>query len=138
MDFDFDRMLKLVAQGFKCAQIPMIYALESEDEENPSLIRALGGLNKGLSDTSGPCGALTGGCCFISYFSGKGDELEMEDPAYTSMLSELTAWFRAAYGSQICTDLIDGDMANMVERCPKIMQETYLKALEIMQVNGVV
>jgi len=138
MDIDFDRMLKLVTQGFQCAQIPLIFALESEDEENSGLIRALGGLNMGLTDTNGPCGALTGGCCLISYYAGKGDEIEMEDPALKNMISEFAAWFREEYGSQICTDIIEGDMKNTTERCPGIMQASYLKALEILQTNGVI
>ncbi|MCL2366626.1 MAG: C-GCAxxG-C-C family protein [Oscillospiraceae bacterium] len=135
---DLTQMLKLVSQGFQCAQILMIVALESEDEENSGLIRALGGLNMGLSDTCGPCGALTGGCCLISYFAGKGDEIEMEDPAYKAMLSEFTTWFKAEYGSQICTKIIEGNMKNTTERCPGIVQAAYFKAMEILHTNGVI
>jgi len=134
----FTRMLELVSQGFQCAQLPLIFALESEEEENPALIRAMGGLNFGLGDTGGPCGALTGCCCLISYYAGKGDEIEMEDPAYKDMLSQFSSWFRVQHGSQICTELIGGDMKNTTIRCPDIMHTSYLKALEILQKNGVI
>ena len=76
----FDRMLELSGQGFYCAQILMILALESEEKEDPDLIRAMGGLNGGLGFSGRVCGALTGGCCFLSYFLGKGEAEELEDP----------------------------------------------------------
>lgn len=38
----FDRMLELSGQGYFCAQILMILALESEGKEDPDLIRAVG------------------------------------------------------------------------------------------------
>jgi len=135
---DFDRMLKLSREGFQCAQILMILALESDDEENSGLVRAAGGLNMGFSDMSGTCGALTGGCCFISYFAGKGEADELEDPAYKEMLSKFASWFRAEYGGQICTDILGGDAKNMIDRCPDIIQTTYAKAIEILEENGVI
>jgi len=135
---DAMRMLELSAQGFQCAQILMIHALELDDKEDAGLVRAAGGLNTGLADTSGPCGALTGGCCFISYFAGKGDKDELEDPAYREMLVEFTAWFKEAYGSQICADIIDGDASNIMTRCPGIVQAAYSKAMEILEANGVI
>jgi len=135
---DSMRMLELSAQGFQCAQILMILALESDDNENADLIRAAGGLNLGLSDTSGPCGALTGGCCFISYFAGKGDKDELEDPALKEMLSEFTSWFKTTYGGQICTEILDGDIKNMMTRCPDIVQNSYSKAMEILHASGAI
>jgi len=130
---DFIKMLKLSTQGFQCAQILMLLALDYEDEENSPLIRALGGLNMGLSDTNGPCGAMSGGCCLISYYTGKGDEVEIEAPGYKAMLTEYTTWFKEEYGSQICTDILGGDIKNMNERCPGIVQASYSKAMEILQ-----
>jgi len=134
---DLLRMLKLASQGFQCAQILMILGLEADDEENQGLIRALGGLNVGLSDTSGPCGALTGGCCLISYFTGKGDELEIAEDNYTSMLSEYTSWFKQTHGHQLCIELLGGHIRNMNEICPAIVENSYLKAMEILTDNGV-
>jgi len=132
----FERMITLVSQGFMCAQIPLILTLEAEGEENSELVRALTGLNLGFNDTSGPCGALLGGCSMISYFAGKGDELELEDPAFKRMISEYTSWFREQYGSQICTELIEGDMKNTLERCPALVEASYIKAREILESNG--
>ena len=135
---DFMRMLELSGQGFHCAQILMILALEAEGKENADLIRAVGGLNKGLADISGPCGALTGGCCFISYFAGKGEKDELEDPALGGMISEFTGWFKETFGGQICTGILDGDIKNMLGRCPDIVKESYSKVMEILLDNDVI
>ena len=138
IDMDFLKILKLSNEGFQCAQILMIMALEAEGKENEDLIRAAGGLNVGLSDMSGPCGALTGGCCFISYFAGKGAADELEDPAFNEMLAEFTAWFKEAYGGNVCTDILGGDMSNMPLRCPDIVQSSYDKVMEILTGNEVI
>ena len=137
---DFMDLLRLSREGFQCAQILMLYALKLEDKENADLIRSMGGLNVGLSTGEGPCGALTGGCCLISYFAGKGDPEELEDPALKKMLAEFVGWFRekyeGQYGSFICLEVLEGDRKNMTSRCPEIMQSCYGKALEILQENG--
>ena len=73
----FDRMLELSGQGFYCAQILLILALEAEGKENPDLVRAMSGLNGGLGFSGNVCGALTGGCCLLGYFCGKGEAEEM-------------------------------------------------------------
>ena len=89
----FDRMLELSGQGFYCAQILMILALESEEKEDPDLVRAMGGLNGGLGFSGRVCGALTGGCCFLSYFLGKGEAEELEDPEAALLIGRLAEWF---------------------------------------------
>ena len=88
----FDRMLELSGQGFYCAQILMILALESEEKEDPDLIRAMGGLNGGLGFSGRVCGALTGGCCFLSYFLGKGEAEELDLLAEAAAAPEELDW----------------------------------------------
>ena len=135
VDF-FLKMSQLSKQGFQCAQILMILALESEDKEDADLVRAAGGLNNGLGDTGGPCGALTGGCCLISYFAGKGEADELEDPSLAAMLSEFTNWFKdeygRLYGGHACAKILDNNPANKIARCPGIVMASYAKALEIL------
>ena len=161
----FIRMLKLSNEGFRCAQILMILAIESEGVEDGAgegLIRAVGGLNVGLADMLGPCGALTGACCLISYFAGKGASDELEDPALSEMVSGFAAWFGSEFGRAdgetsgkqdgkaddkpggkadggiTCTAILDGDIRNMRARCPDIVRGSYLKAMEILEENGVI
>ena len=112
----FDRMLELSGQGFYCSQILLMLALESEGKENPDLIRAMGGLNGGLGFSGNLCGALTGGCCLLGYFGGKGEAEELEHPDVTGMIQELVEWFQGftgeAYGGWSCRDILEGDPAN--------------------------
>ncbi|NLC73428.1 MAG: C_GCAxxG_C_C family protein [Ruminococcaceae bacterium] len=134
-----DRILELSRQGFFCAQIMLQLALESEGKENTDLIRSLGGLNGGIGNTGGICGALTGGACFISYFAGKGEEDELTHPAYFDMISELKAWFKgyvAEYGGCDCHTILDGDERNKIQRCPMIVLAVIEKCMELLELNG--
>ena len=133
----FDRMLELSGQGFYCAQILMILALESEGKEGPDLIRAMGGLKGGLGFSGRVCGALTGGCCLLGYFCGKGEAEELEDPDASAMIRELAEWFEEsmeeAYGGSSCAQILDGDPGNKMRRCPQIVEGVFEKCLEILQ-----
>lgn len=138
----FDRMLELSGQGFFCAQILMILALESEGKEDPDLIRAMSGLNGGLGFSGHVCGALTGGCCLLGYFCGKGEAEEMEDPDASRMVQELVNWFRESvgetYGSCECRNILEDNPMNKMQRCPEVVEGVFLKCMEILQENGVV
>lgn len=138
----FDRMLELSSQGFYCAQILMILALESEGKEDPDLIRAMSGLNGGMGFSGNVCGALTGGCCFLGYFCGKGEAEEMEDPQASAMIQELIQWFQenigATYGGCDCNHILEGNPANKMQRCPEVVEGVFNKCVEILQEHGVV
>lgn len=133
----FERMLELSNQGFYCAQIPLILLMESEEKENPDLIRALGGLNGGLGLTGNVCGSLTGGCCLLSYFAGKGKPGEEENAISTKMIVEFVEWFQEEYGSLYgsfnCRDILEGDPINKTTRCPLIVEAVYYKCAELLE-----
>ena len=93
MDDVFGRMLELSRKGYFCAQILMQLALDAEGKDCPELIRAMGGLNAGIGFSGGPCGALTGGACFLAYFSEGLDGRERD-----AMLREFHDWFRERTG----------------------------------------
>ena len=137
----FERMLELSGQGFYCAQILMILALESEGKEDPDLIRAAGGLNGGLGFSGRVCGALTGGCCFLSYFLGKGEAEELEDPDAARLTGELADWFETMtadrYGGCTCEKILDGNPVNKMQRCPELVEEVYRKCAELLQEKGI-
>ena len=59
----FDRILELSRYGYFCSQILAILMLETTGEENPGLVRAMGGLNGGVGFSGGCCGCMTGGAC---------------------------------------------------------------------------
>lgn len=133
----FVRMMKQSVAGFNCAQLIMGTALQDEQKENSDLLRAVGGLNMGYNYHGGPCGALTGGCCLISYYAGKGEAEELEDPCLEKMTGEYVAWFRdkssTEYGGESCDAILDRDNDNKMLRCPMLIQESYLKAMEILE-----
>lgn len=133
----FLRLAQQSANGFSCAQILMATALQDEEKENPDLLRAVGGLNMGYGYNGGPCGALTGGCCMISYYAGKGEPEELEDPNLEEMLGEYARWFNGKaggeYGGNCCDAILDGDKNNKLVRCPMLIQECYLKVMEILR-----
>ncbi len=136
------RMLELSQQGFHCSQIIMIMGLESRNESNPDLVRAMTGLAGGIGFCGRNCGSLTGAACLISLYAGKGAVTETEDSRLNLMISELVEWFDREYASRYggidCT-LITGDDPRMqAERCPEIVLRTYQKAREILNTNGFV
>lgn len=137
----FDRMLELSGQGFFCAQILLILALESEGKEDPDLIRAMSGLNGGMGFTGHVCGALTGGCCMLGYFCGKGEAEEMEDPNAVRIIQELVEWFQEtvgeSYGGCDCQDILEGNPMNKMQRCPEVVEGVFMKCMELLQENGV-
>lgn len=136
----FDRMLELSQEGYFCAQILLILALESEGKECPDLVRAMGGLNGGIGNTGNICGSLTGGACFLSYYAGKGEADELEHPECSKMISELVEWFQeytAEYGGCTCHKLLSGNNKNRLQLCPAIMSAVLEKCMELLEGHGV-
>lgn len=137
----FDRILELSRQGFFCAQIIMTLGLEADGRENPDLVRAVGGLNGGLGFTQDVCGCLTGGCCLISYFLGKGEAGELEDPKSRDTIAEFVSWFKERtgweYGGEKCGDITGGDAAKRLERCPGLIGDAFQKCAELLNEKGV-
>ena len=138
----FDRMLELSGQGFYCAQILLILALEMEGKEDPDLIRAMGGLNGGMGFTGNVCGALTGGCCLLGYFGGKGEVEELEAPELSALIGELIDWFRASvgetYGGCNCKDILENDPSNKLKRCPEVVESVFEKCVELLTEHGLI
>ncbi|MBR0159677.1 MAG: C_GCAxxG_C_C family protein [Oscillospiraceae bacterium] len=138
----FDRIMELSRYGYFCSQILGILALEVAGEENPDLVKAMGGLDGGVGYSKGCCGCMTGGACVISYFTGKGGAFEHESPAHKPALAEFTQWFQdeitADYGGINCEDIIGTNPAKRVEYCPQIIAASFEKCMEILQEKGLV
>lgn len=136
----FDRMLELSNQGFYCAQILLILALESEGKEDSDLIRAMSGLNGGFGFSGHTCGALSGGCCLLGYFCGKGEAEEIEEPRMTEMIQTFVEWFHNSvgetYGGCNCTDILEGNPMNKMQRCPEVVESVFAKCMELLTEYG--
>lgn len=139
MNEDSLRMMELSLQGFQCSQILLLLALEAQKKENPDLIRAMGGLPAGLG-CGKTCGALTGGCCLLSFYAGKGTPESNPDDRLPEMLRRFVDWFEAEYtpryGGIDCADILGDDPRNKLTRCPGIVLESLQQLKCILQESG--
>ena len=140
MDDTLIRMLQLGHKGYTCSQIIMILGLEAREETSPALVRAMGGLAYGCGSGHGSCGALTGGCCLLSLYVGKGADEETESDRLMLMLQELSDWFCLHTGSdpdRMSCEAIVGESGPIAsrQRCGAIVADTYAKVMEILADN---
>jgi C_GCAxxG_C_C family probable redox protein len=133
------RMMELALQGFGCSQILVMEALQARGETSPELLRAVSALHGGLGFSGRICGALTGGCCALGLYAGKGAKGETEDPRLTLMVNELVDWFESEfkphYGGIDCADILQDDPKNRLTRCPEIVTAVSEKIAEILKAN---
>lgn len=128
---DIQKLRELQAKGYCCAQVMVGMGLFLRDETNDQLMQAVGGLCGGVY-AGLMCGALSGAACMLSLF----------DPtlAREEMIPELAEWFEdeyaAVYGSVNCDDILGGERSMRTQRCPMLMEETYLQARDILASHG--
>ncbi len=142
MDDTLIRMLQLGQQGYTCSQIIILLGLELRGETNAGLVRAMGGLAYGCGSGRGTCGVLTGGCCLIALYAGKGGDRESRSDRFDLMLQELNDWFGRHTGCAVdnmSCDAIVGQAGPVAsrQRCGAILAETYEKVIEILAANGI-
>lgn len=135
-------MLRLTGAGYCCSQILVMLGLEEMGRQNPDLIRAAGGLCKGMGNCEGPCGVLTGAACLVSLHAGKGMDDEQPEDRLPLMLDELTSWFHervaSAHGGISCREILGGECGGPNPAvCGNILAETYARVREILVENGV-
>ena len=140
MSDDAARISELSLQGFCCSQILAQMGLELMGAASPELVRAMMGLCGGIGSSGATCGALTGAVCVLHLFGGRGTPEERADFELGLMTSELMEWFSseytASYGGVLCQEILAGNKANMVLRCPAIIQNTWDKVREILVAHG--
>jgi len=135
------RMLQLSQKGYGCSQIMLLLLLELRGEENPDLVRSMAGLAYGCGAGRATCGTLTGGCCALALYAGKGGDDESGSERLMLMLQELSDWFEqqvgGRHGGTACETIVglEGPAAAR-QRCGAIVADTYAKVLEILDANG--
>ncbi|MFH1982358.1 MAG: DVU_1555 family C-GCAxxG-C-C protein [Pseudomonadota bacterium] len=142
MDDTLIRMMQLGRKGYTCSQIIMLLGLDVRGESNPGLVRAMSGLAYGCGSGRGSCGTLTGGCCLLALYAGKGGDGETASDRLALMLQELTEWFAERVG---CTDremscdaiVGDGGPAASRQRCGELVADTVAKVMEILTANDI-
>lgn len=132
----------LSQKGYFCSQIIMILGQKMQGEENTGAVRAMCGLNGGVGFQGEICGALTGACCLLGYYAGKGSDEETDSSAMGEMFQEMYDWFEDRFstdhGSKDCRDILEGKLINKVTKCPVMIEESILKAVEILTEYGVI
>ena len=142
MDDTLIQMLRFASKGYVCSQIMALLTLDRCNESNPGLVRAMGGLAYGCGNGMGTCGVLTGACCVIGYFAGKGADEEKGNEDLMLMLEELTDWFEDEIGARhsgITCHAIVGEAGPEASRsiCANILSETYTRTLTVLSDHGI-
>lgn len=134
------RIFELSQQGFCCSQILLMMGLEARGEENPDLIRAMGGLCGGGGYSGKNCGAFTGGLCLLSMYVGRGTIEENEVMFGNRMISQLVEWFETEIGSQYggvdCVQILEENPLNKIDRCPDLIWRVYEQVRLILEEYG--
>ena len=137
-----DRIMELSRYGYFCSQILAILMLEAVGEENPKLVQAMAGLNGGIGFSGDVCGCMAGGCCILSYFTGKPDADNYDSPHHKPAQGEFVRWFtdemELEYQAIDCQDITKGNPAKRVQYCPEIIARTFEKCMEILEERGLV
>jgi len=141
MDDVMMRMLQLSQKGYGCSQILIRLFLEARGEDNPALVRSMAGLAYGCGGGRATCGTLTGGCCALALYAGKGEDGEAGSERLLLMLQELSDWFEnqvgGPHGGMACETIVGvGGPAAARKRCGAIVADTYAKVLEILAAHG--
>ena len=133
------RMMELALKGYGCSQMLVMMALEDRGESSPELVRAISGLHGGLGFSGKICGALTGGCCALGLYAGRGAAGEVEDARLMPMVQELVDWFEQEYGPRYggidCATILQDDARNRLKRCPEIVTAVSERIAEILRAN---
>jgi hypothetical protein len=136
------RMLQLGQKGYSCSQILLQLGLELRGETDSALVRAMSGLAYGCGTGRGSCGALSGGCCLLALYAGKGSDEETASERLPLMLQELTEWFAAhtgcGEGEMSCETIVgeEGPVAAR-QRCGALVADTYAKVLDILAAHEI-
>jgi hypothetical protein len=101
----------------------------------------MAGLAYGCGSGRATCGTLTGACCVLALYAGKGADHEPGTERLLLMLQELSDWFEEHVGSRhggiSCDRIVGADgPAAARQRCGAIVADTYVKTLEILSANG--
>ena len=142
MDDTLIQMLRFASKGYVCSQIMALLTLDRCQDEDPGFIRSMAGLAYGCGNGNASCGVLTGACCVIGYFAGKGTDEEKSNEDLMLMLEELTDWFEKQIGkrhSGITCQAIVGEAGPEASRsiCANILSETYAQTITILSDHGI-
>lgn len=124
---DVVRIMEYKLQGYCCSQIIMKMGLDGLGKENDDLIAAMAGLCDGVHRGE-ICGTLSAAICLLYLIDKDLAENNCDD---------LYDWFEDSFGSAVCEKILSGDPLNKAVICGGIVENTYLKLVEILEDNGI-
>ena len=137
---DLNKITQLKQQGYYCSQILVLMGLELQGKENPDLVAPMQALAGGIGFSGHLCGALSGAACLLGLYAGKGKLEKAEDERLNLMLLDLSDWFEsetgAQYGGVNCDQILEGNHANILQRCPGIILAVWQKSKELLVEYG--
>ena len=104
------RSLELFRSGFFCAESVLLAIAESQGIQSDLIPRIATGFCSGISRTGGMCGAVSGAIMGINLVTGRNSPAESLEINY-ALIQKLISRFESQYGSVICRQLIDCDLA---------------------------
>lgn len=115
-------ILELKLRGLCCSQIMMELGLRKLEKENPDLIAAMAALCNGFWQGK-ICGILSAALCLLYLADAEtaGEHGEV-----------LRDWFEDSFESQDCDALLLDNPMNKVEKCPMMLNATFLKVCELL------
>jgi len=130
-------IMPLALKGYCCSQILGLLALDAQGGENPGFVRALGGLCHGMGQCGQTCGVLTGGCCVLSFYLGKGADTEIASEKADLAVSEFVDWFKERtnpFGGINCADILGEcyDAKPDTSRCATLLGDAWGQILTIL------
>jgi len=133
-------IMPLASRGYCCSQILVMLALEAQGLEDPVAVRAVSGLCNGLGKTGSSCGILTGGCCALGLYVGKGADTETNADRADLLYAEFVEWFQGRvtpeYGGVTCDAILKGGPPNMT-LCGGLLAEAWEKILGLLVENEI-
>lgn len=133
-------IMPLASKGYCCSQILVMLALQAQGLEDPIAVRAVSGLCNGLGKTGAACGILTGGCCVLGLYLGKGSDAEMPSDRADLLYSEFVEWFEttaaAPHGGDTCDAILNGGPPN-VSLCGGMLADAWEYILNLLAENGI-
>ncbi len=134
---DLSFLRDLMNRRYNCAQAVLAAGLHERGEEDLSLVRSAAALGSGLGGCGRVCGALTGAVLLLGLYAGWETPDETEN-TLNLMTEELISWFEDNYGSLDCEDITKNRQSAKATLCPGLTEETYQKAMEILESYGFV
>lgn len=98
---------QLFDNGLYCAESVLLALARQQGRESELVPGIATGFCSGLSQTCGPCGAVTGAVMGIGMALGRPRAGEAAGPAYRATQAFIDD-FRTRFGSTNCADLLDG------------------------------